>query len=156
MARNNLTWVKGDITGDIYYDLFKLDSKDIQYLRLYLMVKGVFGAAGVSGLRVCVYGRAVGPTGLWLFAYRQPPGGDRLPPAAQNAQRRPGLRAGGTKEGEDHNQSSHNNKCGTDVPVLTVHLYLPARYTCPSPFLPVRPILFISQPHGADLWRATI
>jgi pimeloyl-ACP methyl ester carboxylesterase len=56
MARNNLTWVKGDITGDIYYDLFKLDNKDIQYLRLYLMVKGVFGAAGVNGLRVCVYG----------------------------------------------------------------------------------------------------
>ena len=56
MARNNLTWIKGDITGDIYYDLFKLDGQDIQYLRVYLMVKGVFGAASVNGLRVCVYG----------------------------------------------------------------------------------------------------
>ncbi len=27
MARNNLIWIKGDITGDIYYDLFKLDSQ---------------------------------------------------------------------------------------------------------------------------------
>ena len=56
MTRNNLIWIKGDITGDIYYDLFKLDGQDIQYLRVYLMVKGVFGAASVSGLRVCVYG----------------------------------------------------------------------------------------------------
>ncbi len=31
MARNNLTWIKGDITGDIYYDNFHLDSKDVQY-----------------------------------------------------------------------------------------------------------------------------
>jgi len=56
MARNNLTWIKGDITGDIYYDIFHLEAKDVQYLRLYLMVKGVAGAAGVKGLRVCVYG----------------------------------------------------------------------------------------------------
>jgi hypothetical protein len=56
VARNNLTWIKGDITGDIYYDNFHLESKDIQYLRLYLMVKGVVGSAAVKGLRVCVYG----------------------------------------------------------------------------------------------------
>lgn len=56
MARNNHVWVKGDITGDIYYDIFKLDGKEVQYLRLYLMVKGVKGAAGVKGLRTCVYG----------------------------------------------------------------------------------------------------
>ena len=56
MARNNLAWVKGDITGDIYFDILHLDSKDVQYLRLYLMVKGVFGAAAVKGLRVCIYG----------------------------------------------------------------------------------------------------
>ena len=56
MARNNHVWVKGDITGDIYYDLFKLDGKEVQYLRLYLMLKGVTGAAGVKGLRTCVYG----------------------------------------------------------------------------------------------------
>ena len=56
MARNNLAWIKGDITGDIYYDNFHLDSKDVQYLRLYLMIKGVVGAASVNGVRVCVYG----------------------------------------------------------------------------------------------------
>jgi hypothetical protein len=56
VARNNLAWIKGDITGDIYYDIFHLDSKDVQYLRLYLMIKGVYGAAAVKGLRVCVYG----------------------------------------------------------------------------------------------------
>jgi len=56
MARNNHVWVKGDITGDIYFDIFKLDNKDVQFLRLYLMVKGVKGANGVKGLRTCVYG----------------------------------------------------------------------------------------------------
>jgi hypothetical protein len=56
MARNNHVWVKGDITGDIYYDIFKLDGKEVQYLRLYLMLKGVKGASGVKGLRTCVYG----------------------------------------------------------------------------------------------------
>jgi hypothetical protein len=56
MARNNHVWVKGDITGDIYYDILKLDDKEVQYLRLYLMIKGVKGANGVKGLRTCVYG----------------------------------------------------------------------------------------------------
>jgi len=56
MARNNMTWIKGDITGDIYYDTILLDKKDVQYLRLFLMIKGVPGAAAVHGLRVCVYG----------------------------------------------------------------------------------------------------
>jgi single-stranded DNA-binding protein len=56
MARNNHVWVKGDITGDIYYDIFRLDGKEVQYLRLYMMIKGVKGASGVKGLRTCVYG----------------------------------------------------------------------------------------------------
>jgi hypothetical protein len=56
VARNNLTWIKGDITGDIYFDIFHLDSKDVQYLRLYLMIKGVVRSVAVKGLRVCVYG----------------------------------------------------------------------------------------------------
>ena len=56
MARNNLAWIKGDITGDIYYDILHLDSKDVQYLRLYLMIKGVSGAKPVKGLRICLYG----------------------------------------------------------------------------------------------------
>jgi single-stranded DNA-binding protein len=56
MARNNHVWVKGDITGDIYFDIFQLDGKEVQYLRLYMMIKGVKGAAGVKGLRTCIYG----------------------------------------------------------------------------------------------------
>ena len=74
--------------------------------------------------------RAVGRTGLRPCAQRQPPGRDRPPPAAENAQRRPGLRGGGPKEGEDNNQSSHNQlmwyRCtgshGTSVPTRAVHL----------------------------------
>ncbi len=58
MARNNHCYIKGDITGDIYYDVLKLGGKDVQFLRLYLMMKGVEGAAAVKGLRVCVYGPA--------------------------------------------------------------------------------------------------
>ena len=60
MARNNLAWIKGDITGDIYYDNFHLDAKDVQYLRLYLMIKGVVGAASVNG--ACVRVRARWPS----------------------------------------------------------------------------------------------
>jgi single-stranded DNA-binding protein len=56
MARNNHVWVKGDITGDIYYDIFQLDGENVQYLRLYLMLKSVQGAHSVKGLRTCVYG----------------------------------------------------------------------------------------------------
>jgi hypothetical protein len=33
-----------------------LDSKDVQYLRLYLMIKGVVGTAAVKGVRVYVFG----------------------------------------------------------------------------------------------------
>jgi len=51
-----MTWIKGDIKGDSYFDVFRLDAKDVQYLRLCLMIKGVFGSAGVKGLRVSVYG----------------------------------------------------------------------------------------------------
>ena len=41
MARNNLIWIKGDITGDIYYDTFRYDTKKVQYLHLYLRVNEV-------------------------------------------------------------------------------------------------------------------
>ena len=40
MARNNLTWIKGDITGDIYFDHVHLEGKEVQFLRLILMIKG--------------------------------------------------------------------------------------------------------------------
>lgn len=41
MARNNLTWINGDITSYIYYDNFHLDSMDVQCLPLYLVIQGV-------------------------------------------------------------------------------------------------------------------
>lgn len=56
MTRNNHTWLKGDLTGDIYYDIFMLGNKPTQYLRMYLMIKGVRGSSSVKGVRVCVYG----------------------------------------------------------------------------------------------------
>jgi len=31
MARNNLVWIKDDITGDICYDIFRLEGKEVQY-----------------------------------------------------------------------------------------------------------------------------
>ncbi|MFZ6029546.1 MAG: single-stranded DNA-binding protein [Chloroflexota bacterium] len=56
MTRNNHAWIKGDLTGDIYYDTFTLGNKATQYLRLCMMVKGVQGSSAVKGLRICVYG----------------------------------------------------------------------------------------------------
>ena len=56
MARNNLTWITGDITGNIYLDPVHLDGKEVQFLRMSLMFKRVTGAAILRGLRLCVYG----------------------------------------------------------------------------------------------------
>ena len=56
MARNNLTWIKGDITGDIYFDHVHIEGKEVQFLRLILMINQVRGSGRVHGLRVCVYG----------------------------------------------------------------------------------------------------
>lgn len=56
MARNNHVFVMGDITSDIYYDNFRLDGKDVPYLRLRMMVNGTEGVSAVGGLRVVVYG----------------------------------------------------------------------------------------------------
>ncbi len=56
MARNNLTWIKGDITGDIYYDLFKLESQDIQYLRcIFNGQGGLWGGRRVWAAGMCVW-----------------------------------------------------------------------------------------------------
>jgi len=65
VVRNNLTCIKGDITGDIYYENFHLDSKDVQYLRLYLMIKGVVGTAAVK----CVLLRVYGPLAELVYGY---------------------------------------------------------------------------------------
>ena len=49
-----------DIIGDIYYTNYHLDPKDVQYMDLYLMIKGLVVAASVCewGARVRV--RSVG------------------------------------------------------------------------------------------------
>jgi hypothetical protein len=49
---NNFTWTTGDNTGGFYEDIFHLDSKDVQFLRFFLMVKGMAGHTGVKGQSV--------------------------------------------------------------------------------------------------------
>ena len=56
MAQGNHVSVKGDITGDIYYDVLEIGDKQTPYLRLYMMINGSREAYPVKGLRVCMYG----------------------------------------------------------------------------------------------------
>lgn len=56
MARGNHVTVKGDITSDIYYDVFTQGEKSVPFLRVYLMVNGGPDAREVKGLRVVFYG----------------------------------------------------------------------------------------------------
>ena len=57
MAQGNLVWVRGDITGDIYFDHLQMSSGDqIPYVRLYMMVDGNKDLRPVKGLRVMAYG----------------------------------------------------------------------------------------------------
>lgn len=56
MARGNHVSVKGDITGDIFYDIMAHKGKQVYYLRLYMMVKGGPESCEVRGLRICMYG----------------------------------------------------------------------------------------------------
>lgn len=56
MARNNQVMVKGDITGDIYYDVFTQAETPLAFLRLYLMVNSTPDAKELRGLRVVFYG----------------------------------------------------------------------------------------------------
>lgn len=56
MARSNNVVIKGDITSDIYYDVFTQSGKPVPFLRVYLMVNGTPEAKEVKGLRVVFYG----------------------------------------------------------------------------------------------------
>lgn len=56
MAQGNHVSVKGDITGDIYYDILDIGEKQTTYLRLYMMINGSREAHPVKGLRICMYG----------------------------------------------------------------------------------------------------
>ncbi len=56
MAQSNHVSVKGDITGDIYYDILDIGDKQTTYLRLYMMINGSREAHPVKGLRICIYG----------------------------------------------------------------------------------------------------
>ena len=56
MAQSNHVSVKGDITGDIYYDILDIGGKQTTYLRLYMMINGSREAHPVKGLRICMYG----------------------------------------------------------------------------------------------------
>ena len=57
MAQGNMTWLRGDITGDIYFDyLHPKVGQTIPYIRLYLMVNGTPEAKAIKGLRILAYG----------------------------------------------------------------------------------------------------
>ena len=56
MARSNIALIKGDITSDIYYDVFTQNGKAVPFLRVYLMVNGTPDAKEIKGLRVVFYG----------------------------------------------------------------------------------------------------
>ncbi len=56
MAKGNHVAVKGDITGDIYYDVLNINDNPTPFLRLYMMVNGSPESRPVKGLRICVFG----------------------------------------------------------------------------------------------------
>lgn len=56
MARANSVVLMGDITSDIYYDVFTQNGKAVPFLRVYLMINGSPEAKEVKGLRVVFYG----------------------------------------------------------------------------------------------------
>ncbi len=57
MAQGNMTWQRGDITGDIYFDYLRPENMDpVPYLRLHLMIDGSPEAKPVKCLRILVYG----------------------------------------------------------------------------------------------------
>lgn len=56
MSRNNHVFIVGDVTGDIHYDVFRQDGRDVPFLRLYVFVKAVEGTRQVEGLRIVAYG----------------------------------------------------------------------------------------------------
>jgi single-stranded DNA-binding protein len=56
MTLTNRVVLKGDITSDIYYDIFTIGGKPSPYLRVYLMVNATDETREVKGLRVVFYG----------------------------------------------------------------------------------------------------
>ena len=57
MAQGNITWHRGDITGDIYYDCLRPSGGEtIPFIRLYMMVDGTRESRPVRGLRIMAYG----------------------------------------------------------------------------------------------------
>jgi hypothetical protein len=57
MPIGNMTWNRGDITSDIYYDLIRKDGKpDLPVVRLILMINGLGEVKPVYGLRIIAYG----------------------------------------------------------------------------------------------------
>ncbi len=57
MAQGNITWHRGDITGDIYFDYLRPPAGErIPFIRLYMMIDGNRDAKPVRGLRIMAYG----------------------------------------------------------------------------------------------------
>jgi len=56
MTLTNRVVIKGDITGDIYYDVFTINGKPMPFLRVYIMINETPETKEVKGLRVVFYG----------------------------------------------------------------------------------------------------
>ena len=57
MARNNQVKIKGDVMGDIYYDIFTTpEGKPVQFLRFYVALGATREAKELRGLRILAYG----------------------------------------------------------------------------------------------------
>ena len=62
MARNNLTWIKGDIArsatfiSTTFIWIRRTSNIHLCLVNLCMMIKGVVGAVAVKGVPVCVYG----------------------------------------------------------------------------------------------------
>ncbi len=57
MPIGNMTWNRGDITSDIYFDLIRKDGKpDLPVVRLIMMFNGLGEVKPVYGLRIIAYG----------------------------------------------------------------------------------------------------
>ena len=57
MAIGNVSWNRGDITSDIYYDhIIKEGKPDLPVVRLIMMIDGFGEVKSVMGLRIVAYG----------------------------------------------------------------------------------------------------
>ncbi len=67
MTRNNSCQHVIDLTGDILFNMIRLNGKPVAFLRLFGLVKATHGASRVDGLRFVAYG----PLAELIYAHVQ-------------------------------------------------------------------------------------